>query len=498
MLTNPAPTSAPSAPPARARQSGAQRILSLPTYDIRIRRELAQRRLLLAVARHTLRVVSLHVADSIAIAAAAWCAFKVLPEAQPASLLPALVASVLVGLNARGAYRAAASRRDPARIGTAILSASVLLLVMTVLPPHIAMSPPLLVYFGIFAMGALLLERWLIDLVVRQVYAHGIGLRRAVIIGRGGDLDHIVACIGQTEHRDHRIVGYVTPTGVHDPEALGSVDELEAILDREEPVEVMVTTALRGEVLRRVVDACVRRGIYILAVPSWTERMNGWAEPVKIGNLPGFRVHPARLTLPWLVVKRFADVVLTVLGLIVCLPVMGVIALAIKLDSRGPVFFRQRRVGVGGREFDIWKFRSMSVEAESKREEIAHLNPYTDGRLFKLRRDPRVTRVGRWLRRFSLDELPQLFNVLRGDMSLVGPRPPLPSEVRSYEARHYIRLSVVPGLTGPWQVGGRNLITDFEHVVRLERDYIERWSLRLDLRIMFKTIFVVLKGEGAY
>jgi len=202
--------------------------------------------------------------------------------------------------------------------------------------------------------------------------------------------------------------------------------------------------------------------------------------------------------MPALLLKRATDLVLTSLGLVVCAPLMAAIAVAIKLDSPGPVFFRQRRVGLGGREFLMWKFRSMALEAERQQDDVAHLNPYSDGRLFKLRDDPRVTRVGRWLRRFSLDELPQLLNVLAGDMSLVGPRPPIPVEVRKYESRHFVRLSVVPGLTGPWQVNGRNLITDFEEVVRLERSYIDEWSLKLDLRIMTKTVGVVLSGKGAY
>jgi lipopolysaccharide/colanic/teichoic acid biosynthesis glycosyltransferase len=190
--------------------------------------------------------------------------------------------------------------------------------------------------------------------------------------------------------------------------------------------------------------------------------------------------------------------VLASLGLALAAPLGLLVAVSIKLESRGPIFFRQRRVGLGGREFMMWKFRSMLPEAEARQSEIAHLNHYGSERLFKARQDPRVTRVGRALRRFSLDELPQLFNVLAGDMSLVGPRPPLPSEVKAYENRHLVRLSVVPGLTGPWQVNGRNLITDFEEVVRLERDYIESWSLRSDIEIMLRTIGVVISGKGAY
>jgi lipopolysaccharide/colanic/teichoic acid biosynthesis glycosyltransferase len=179
-------------------------------------------------------------------------------------------------------------------------------------------------------------------------------------------------------------------------------------------------------------------------------------------------------------------------------PLALLIAVAVRLDSRGPVFFKQRRIGVGGRPFTMWKFRSMRANADSALAELAHLNEHGAAPIFKLRRDPRVTRVGRVLRRTSLDELPQLLNVLRGEMSLVGPRPPLPSEVARYAPHHHDRLSVVPGLTGPWQVNGRNLITDFEQVVRMERDYIMSWSLLSDLRILVRTVGVVARGTGAF
>jgi lipopolysaccharide/colanic/teichoic acid biosynthesis glycosyltransferase len=146
----------------------------------------------------------------------------------------------------------------------------------------------------------------------------------------------------------------------------------------------------------------------------------------------------------------------------------------------------------------MWKFRSMRLDADRAVERLAHLNEHGAAPIFKLRRDPRVTRVGRVLRRTSLDELPQLINVVRGEMSLVGPRPPLPSEVARYAPHHHDRLSVIPGITGPWQVSGRNLVTDFEHVVRLERDYIMSWSLLADVRILARTVGAVVRGTGAY
>jgi exopolysaccharide biosynthesis polyprenyl glycosylphosphotransferase len=369
---------------------------------------------------------------------------------------------------------------------------------VTVFPPLYEIPIGFIGVFALIAVAALLVERSLVDVVVQQAYAHGVGLRRGVIVGRASDVDPVIAALRADGQKDHLVVGYVVPGPGHDGSALGTLADLEGIIGREEPAELILCTQLSAEAYRRVADVCVRNGVSILAVPSWTKSSRGWAEPVILGSMPGFWLHPVRLEMPSLVLKRATDVAITILALVVCLPLIALIGIAIKLDSRGPVLFRQRRVGLGGKEFTMWKFRSMRVEAERRHDDVAHLNHYADARLFKLQDDPRITRVGRWLRRFSLDELPQLFNVMAGDMSLVGPRPPLPQEVSRCDERHFVRLSVVPGMTGPWQVGGRNLITDFEQVVGLEKAYIERWSLRLDLRIMVKTIGVMISGKGAY
>jgi exopolysaccharide biosynthesis polyprenyl glycosylphosphotransferase len=184
-------------------------------------------------------------------------------------------------------------------------------------------------------------------------------------------------------------------------------------------------------------------------------------------------------------------------ALLLTLPVTLLLALAVRIDSPGPIIFRQTRVGVGGREFRIYKFRSMHVDAEARRDELRHANENADGLLFKVREDPRVTRVGRWLRRLSLDEVPQLLNVIRGDMSLVGPRPPLPEEVQQYGTDVRRRLLVKPGLTGLWQVSGRSDLT-WEEAVRLDLRYVENWSLTLDAMILWRTMFAVVRGSGAY
>jgi exopolysaccharide biosynthesis polyprenyl glycosylphosphotransferase len=199
-----------------------------------------------------------------------------------------------------------------------------------------------------------------------------------------------------------------------------------------------------------------------------------------------------------LLLKRAVDIVGATLGLLVLSPLFAALAIAVKISSPGPILFRQRRVGRGGTSFHITKFRSMVEDAETRREELAELSIYADARLFKVEQDPRVTPVGAFLRRTSLDELPQLVNVLRGDMSLVGPRPPLPSEVDLYEEHHYTRFDMRPGMTGPWQVNGRNSITDFEEVIRLETAYIREWTIWKDIGILLRTIPAVLTMRGAH
>jgi exopolysaccharide biosynthesis polyprenyl glycosylphosphotransferase len=191
------------------------------------------------------------------------------------------------------------------------------------------------------------------------------------------------------------------------------------------------------------------------------------------------------------------DRVVAALALLVLLPFLVAVAVAVRLDSPGPVLFRQRRVGRFGREFTILKFRTMSADAESRLPDVIHLNRNSDGLLFKAPDDPRLTRIGRVLRKYSVDELPQLVNVLTGSMSLVGPRPPLPTEVARYQDDHHRRLLVKPGLTGLWQISGRADLS-WEEAVRLDLRYVENWSLATDALILWKTASVVLRGHGAY
>jgi lipopolysaccharide/colanic/teichoic acid biosynthesis glycosyltransferase len=192
------------------------------------------------------------------------------------------------------------------------------------------------------------------------------------------------------------------------------------------------------------------------------------------------------------------DIVGSALGLVVLSPLFAVVAVLIRVESPGPVIFAQRRAGLGSRPFRLLKFRTMRDGADAEKQGMAHLNHSGDPRLFKIPNDPRVTRLGAMLRRWSMDELPQLWNVLVGDMSLVGPRPFFEDDLDTYEDRHLERLGVKPGITGLWQVKGRSDVIDFEDVVRLDREYIERWSVWMDVRILALTLPAVLGRRGAY
>jgi lipopolysaccharide/colanic/teichoic acid biosynthesis glycosyltransferase len=198
------------------------------------------------------------------------------------------------------------------------------------------------------------------------------------------------------------------------------------------------------------------------------------------------------------VLKRSVDVVGAILVLIVLSPALLLMALAVRLTSRGPVFFRQIRVGLGGDPFVMLKFRTMVHDAELRQAALQESNVYSEDPLFKLAKDPRTTPIGVFLRRSSLDEMPQLINVLRGEMSLVGPRPALPSEVSRYKQHHFVRFEVLPGITGPWQVSGRNAILNFEDVVRLEASYIRGWTVWRDFAILLRTLPAVLSMKGAF
>jgi exopolysaccharide biosynthesis polyprenyl glycosylphosphotransferase len=280
-------------------------------------------------------------------------------------------------------------------------------------------------------------------------------------------------------------------------EILGKASEIERVL-RQIPVdEVFVAGNLRknGEEMQEVVKACERFGVPF-ALPAYSLRLER-AQAVDAQALADGYIHyqntpPLHYQMG---MKRLFDILSSAAALWLLMPLFLVVMALIKLSSRGPIFFKQERVGIYGRRFNMLKFRSMVVNAEALKAALARANEMT-GPVFKMKHDPRITRIGRFIRKYSIDELPQLINVLRGDMSVVGPRPPVPQEVEKYEAWQRRRLSVRPGLTCIWQVSGRNQIS-FEEWMVLDMQYIDHWSLAQDMNLIFRTVPVVITGRGA-
>jgi exopolysaccharide biosynthesis polyprenyl glycosylphosphotransferase len=278
---------------------------------------------------------------------------------------------------------------------------------------------------------------------------------------------------------------------------LGDVRSLPVVLDRERVDELIVTDSDFGErELLEIVDHAHRRGVEVLIAPKATELLTQRVEFVPGQGIPLFELRPpAFVGMDW-VLKRAFDLVVSACVLVIGLPVWLGIAAAVKLSSRGPVLYRDRRVGLGEQEFGMLKFRTMYADAAGEQAALEASNE-ADGPLFKIREDPRVTSIGAWLRRFSLDEVPQLWNVLRGEMSLVGPRPLPLRDYERLEAWHRKRYRVLPGVTGLWQISGRSNL-GFDDLVRLDFFYLENWSLTLDISILLKTVPAVLTGRGAY
>jgi len=259
---------------------------------------------------------------------------------------------------------------------------------------------------------------------------------------------------------------------------------------------VLSCPELDGHALRRMAWQLERDDIDLIVASSLVDVAGDRTTIRPVDGLPMLHVDHPRLTGGPRIVKEIFDRIGAVILLATFSPLLLLIALLIKRTSPGPVLFRQVRVGRNGREFIIYKFRTMYLDAEARLADLRHLNEH-DGVLFKMRNDPRVTRIGRWLRRLSLDELPQLFNVVLGHMSLVGPRPPLPEEVAAYPDDARRRLAVKPGITGLWQVSGRSDLP-WEEAVRLDLRYVENWTLSLDLVILLRTLTAVSRGSGAY
>ncbi|MFB9849601.1 sugar transferase [Micromonospora andamanensis] len=360
-----------------------------------------------------------------------------------------------------------------------------------------------------FAVGTIGLEvaRFAARKRLHRARSQGSGWSRQVLVV--GDTAHVlelVHTLRREPYAGYQVVGACIPDALLAPVAqrLGDVPvvgsfraipEAAAAIGAD-TVAVTACGELTATRLRRLGWQLEGTGIDLVLAPALTDVAGPRIHTRPVAGLPLIHVEAPEFRGVRKLVKGFVDRSMSLVALALLLPLLAVIALAVKLDSRGPVLFRQTRVGQGGQEFGVFKFRTMVVNADVLLAELAARNE-TDGLLFKMRDDPRVTRVGRLLRKWSLDELPQLVNVLLGQMSLVGPRPPLPSEVARYDGDVARRLLVKPGMTGLWQVSGRSDLS-WEDGIRLDLYYVENWSLAADLTILWKTVGAVVNSRGAY
>lgn len=336
----------------------------------------------------------------------------------------------------------------------------------------------------------------------RMVYARfreGLEVRNILIIGAGRVGNALRNHLETLHHFGFRFKGFVA---LSEKEMDGSNPEIVADIRNMLQVsrglfidEIFFSVPAERSVVMKVVEEARSAGIDVRVVPDLYDGL-AWNAPVEyIGQFPTIPLHRREFPIASFMAKRMLDITVSSLALLFLSPIMLLIAIMVKLDSKGPIFYKANRIGRKGRKFHCFKFRTMVQDADARKKELQHMNE-RDGILFKITKDPRITRVGRRLRKYSLDELPQLWNVLRGDMSLVGPRPPLAAEVEKYDLSHLRRLDVLPGITGLWQVEARQ-DPSFDNYISLDTAYVENWTFMLDVKILVRTISVVISGTGS-
>lgn len=350
-------------------------------------------------------------------------------------------------------------------------------------------------------MVALSVRRFIYRIVMHRRYERGVGTRNVLIVGTGPEAHALRHHLESIRHLGYTFKGFISFPGANSryaascDDVVGGVDTLFECARQQFVDEIFFTTPCERGLVQDVLEKSRTNGIDLRVVPDMYDGL-AWNSPIEyIGQFPTIPLHCGRVPEMALMFKRLFDIVCSLTALVLLSPIMIVTAIAIKLESKGPVFYASERIGKKARVFRCVKFRTMVRDAETRREEIMHMNE-RDGVLFKVTNDPRITRVGRILRKYSIDELPQFFNVLRGDMSIVGPRPPIASEVREYKLSHLRRLDVMPGITGLWQVQGRQ-DPSFDSYISLDVAYIDNWSVWLDFKIILRTIGVVFAGTGS-
>jgi exopolysaccharide biosynthesis polyprenyl glycosylphosphotransferase len=348
---------------------------------------------------------------------------------------------------------------------------------------------------------SLSLRRLVYRMLLYRRFDRGVGTRNVLIVGTGPEAHALRHHLESIRHLGYTFKGFIDFPGASSRftttsgDVVGTLDTLFQLTRKQFVDEIFFSTPCERGIVQGVLDQARVQGVDLRVVPDLYDGL-AWDSPIEyIGQFPTIPLHCGQVPEIGLLVKRVLDLVLSILILTVLSPVLLAIAIAVKLDSRGPILYFSERIGKRGRVFRCTKFRTMVRDADKRRADVMHMNE-RDGVLFKISNDPRITKLGRFLRKYSLDELPQFFDVLRGDMSIVGPRPPLASEVREYKLSHLRRLDVTPGITGLWQVQARQ-DPSFDSYISLDVTYIENWSIWLDLKILARTVGVVLAGTGS-
>lgn len=417
---------------------------------------------------------------------------------------PAVIAGWMVALLSSGAYRLKYQRVGATEYKRVIMASFTMAAAVSIVSYLLKAEFPRAVYILLFSIGTAVLvtARFTRRQLMATAHRHGALLTPILVVGESGHVDSVAKVLRRETWLGYRVVGaatsdrsLVTPSGL--PVLGAAADAVSLIREHQAEAVIFAEGSFASPAdFRRMAWELEAEDVHMIVVPTLTDVSAQRLEVRPVGGLPLVDVDRPQAIEAARWIKRSFDLIGSALLLLIGAPLMAAVALAIKLEDGGPVVFRQARVGLKGEVFDCLKFRSMCIDAEAK---LAALQAQNEGAgpLFKMTHDPRITRVGRFIRRFSLDELPQLWNAFRGDMSLVGPRPALPSEVAQYDSDTRRRLDVRPGLTGLWQVSGRSNLS-WDDTVRLDLYYVDNWSMVQDLMILAKTAKAVVGSSGAY
>jgi exopolysaccharide biosynthesis polyprenyl glycosylphosphotransferase len=405
--------------------------------------------------------------------------------------------ALVLGLIVTGNYGAGDRRRDAARLFWGCALATALPLWAPLWDRGLGLVAvqysvtAIVVWLGVVAI------RFGIDAVDARIVRRTPASARTILIGTARECADLASRSAFAPRGDHLVLGIVDTAPIPSPGALGGLTDLPILIHEHRVETAVICGHLSDAELHEVVDQSITAGCHVFSVPRTFEVPGVQPTVVWKRGQPLVELTGQTLKAQQFAVKRVADVIGATLGLILLSPLLLAVAAIIKLDSPGPVLFRQRRTGIGGRPFLILKFRTMADGADGLKPTLTHLSASHDPRIFKMPNDPRVSRVGRWLRRWAIDELPQLWNVLAGEMSLVGPRPFVESGFDAYQSHHFSRLGAKPGITGLWQVRRSSDTVDFEEVIAFDAQYIREWSLLLDAKILLLTAPALVRGRGA-